>query len=904
MKKWSIGALGLAGAVAMTGAARWPIVEARAASASSGERAKVRARERAREVGGELKLLGSEGEVIALSPLKHTAIDAEVSGMVARVSVKQQFHNPSTSPVEAIYTFPLPHDAAVDAMRMTIGSRRIVGQIKKKDEARRIYTEAKKQGKKAGLLDQERPNIFTQSVANILPGEEITVEISYVQMLSYQDGSYEMSIPTVVGPRYTASGGYQAPLRRGAPSEPSSQGNSRERDADKITPPIVPAQVRAGHDISIRVSLDAGVPLGAVRSVLHPVTIQKSSPNRAVIQLQNQGELPNRDFILRFQTGGRALQTGLLAHAAPDGRGGWFSLILQPPQAPPPSEVAPKEMVFVIDQTGSQQGWPIAKAKQVMRYALRRLSPRDTFQLLGFNTEVYPCFPAPVQATPANVERALKYLQPIQGAGGTDIMKALAFALKIPSDPARPRIISYLTDGFVSNDMQVVDFIQKHRGAARLYPFGVGNSVNRFLIDAMAREGRGQAEYVTLDMSREESERQWDSEADDPALEARNQRRERARIEAREDAQSVAARFYKRIAQPVLLDVAVDWGGLKVEQAYPSAIPDVFAAQPIVIKGRYMAPGEGDVTIRGRFKGRPWQQKIHVVLPASNGAQGNSSLPSLWARARIDALQGSDWLGAQDGSPNPAIRDAIVQTALDYRLMSQWTSFVAVEQAVSNPGGQQETRDVPVEMPDSVSHEGIFGGEAPSGAPASATASATSGRYRVAQSSQFASRAGDPLISVEAPMDSKSVIAILPGGEIKKLQWNAKSGLWEARFDIPIYALAGEYKIRVLMVLPNGRRHSLGLSYRVDTQAPSGQGRLELASDKTLRLRMEAGDDTDRVEAILPWGERVDLAQGQSSAFEAKAQVPEAWGAKAGVVTYILTDRAHNRTRVLVDMAR
>jgi Ca-activated chloride channel family protein len=629
---------------------------------------------RAAPASGELTIVNALGATVGVCPLKNTRIKADVSGFVARVTVEQRFHNPSKEPIEALYTFPLPADAAVDGMTMAIGARRISGRIKKREEARQIYEAAKSAGQAAALLDQERPNIFTQAVANILPGEDVTVQITYNNTLAYDAGRYELSIPTVVGPRYTPSGGYSIPGKRGAPSTSAQLGTKAVvTDAEKITPPIAPPSTRAGHDISIEVNLDAGVPVGEISSVLHPIDVQKMAPSRARIKLRDAATRPNKDFILRFGVAGEHLKTGVIAYA-PSGGDGYFSLMLQPPSAPAASEIAPKEMVFVIDQTGSQSGWPIEKAKEAMRFCIARLRPNDTFQLIGFNTQIFPCFDKPVPATAENIARAQKFLEPIQGGGGTDILKSVEYALLLPDDPARARIVCYMTDGFVGNDAQILDYIGKNRGRARMFPFGIGNSVNRFLIDGMAREGRGVAEYVTL------------AEQGAPAAE----------------------KFHERTRDPLLLDVAVDWNGLAVRDVFPRHIPDVFSAAPIILKGRYSKAGEGDIILSGILRGKPWQRKIHVVLPAVQ-KDGGEAMPAVWAREKMADLEAQDWMATQGQSTKDGVREQMTALALEYRLMSPFTSFVAVEERVVNVGGQQRTLDVPVEMPDGVSYEGIFG---------------------------------------------------------------------------------------------------------------------------------------------------------------------------------------------------
>jgi len=627
---------------------------------------------------GSLEILNKDGKPVGFCPLKHTDVQADIAGYVARVTVTQQFANPSKQPVEAIYTFPLPDDAAVDDMTMVIGKRVIKGSIMRREDARVVYDEARARGQAAALLDQERPNIFAQSVANIMPGSDVKITISYVNMLKYEEGRYEFTFPMVVGPRFTPSGGYTQPGKRGDPSkdkviyeDPGS--TSVVTDADRITPPITPQGTRAGHDISLTVNLDAALPLREVKSALHKVRVQAVGPSRAVVKLEDQKTIPNKDFVLRYTAAGSEMAEGILTYVRPGAQGGYFTLVMQPPAAPPQDMVSPKEMVFVIDQTGSQSGWPIKKAKETMSHCLKNLNPKDTFQLIGFNTQVFPCFQSPVPATKANIEKALQWLEPIEGRGGTDILKSVDYALQIPRDPRRLRIICYMTDGYVGNDMQIIEYIGKHRGDARMFPFGIGNSVNRFLIEGMAREGGGAADFVFLDA---------------PGTDH-------------------AAKFYRRIASPLLLDVEVDWGGLPVEEVYPRHIPDVFSSGPVILKGKYTEAAEGSITVRGTLRGQPWSRKIKVTLPPVD--QQGAAIATLWAREKIEDLQRQDWVGAQTGNPKLDIKDAVVRVALEHRLMSQYTSFVAVEQRVVNVGGKQRTVDVPVEMPEGVSYEGIFG---------------------------------------------------------------------------------------------------------------------------------------------------------------------------------------------------
>ena len=438
---------------------------------------------------GALHIIDKGGAPAGICPLKHTDVNAEISGFLSRVTVTQQFENPADEPIEAIYTFPLPSEAAVDRMTMHIGDRVVNGTIKKREEARAIYDAARSAGKVASLLDQERPNVFTQSVANIMPGERVEIEISYVETLAYEDGSYRFVFPMVVGPRYIP----------GAPTGKTGGGWSPDTtqvpDASRITPPVTPPGTRAGHDISLAVTLDAGVPVQDIRSTLHDVDIQRTNERSAIVRLKDQAEIPNRDFILTYDVASGRIEDALLTHR--DERGGFFTLILQPPDRVAVEDVAPRELVFVLDTSGSMSGFPIEKAKETMDLAFAALRPQDTFNLITFAGDTSVLFPRPVSATAANLAQAQNFLRSRSGGGGTEMMKAIQTALEPSDQQDHIRIVCFMTDGYVGNEMAILGEIQKHANA-RVFSFGIGDSTNRFLLDKMAEEGRGEVEYVTL----------------------------------------------------------------------------------------------------------------------------------------------------------------------------------------------------------------------------------------------------------------------------------------------------------------------------------------------------------------------------------------------------------------------
>lgn len=604
---------------------------------------------------GALTVVDSSGNAKAMCPLKHTDVKAEISGFISRVVVTQQFENPFKEKIEAVYTFPLPQNAAVDDMTMIVGERTIRGKILPREEAQAVYDAAKSSGKMASLLDQERPNIFTQSVANILPGNQIKITISYVETLSYVNGAYEFVYPMVVGPRYVPG----APTGRmqGSGFAPDTD---RVPDASRITPNSPPAATRSGHDISLDVTLDAGLILDDVNSKTHNVDIQRTDSHSARLRLREGSTIPNKDFVLRYDVAGRTIQDALLTHRSE--KGGYFTLILQPPDRVTVEDVRPKELVFVLDTSGSMQGFPIEKAKETMKLALDSLYPSDTFNLITFAGDTRILFPKPVPATRANLNKAQAFLNSRSGSGGTEMMTAIKAALQESDDQSHIRIVCFMTDGYVGNDMEIISEVQKHSNA-RVFSFGIGSSVNRFLLDKMAEAGRGEVEYVSLD----------------------------------DDGSAAARRFHERVRNPLLTDISIDWSGLPVADVYPQRVPDLFSAKPLVLTGRFTSAGRGTIRLKGKMGGSDFVREIPVELPETMAL--HDVLAPLWARARVDNLMNEDFAGAQSGNMRADLKDTITQIGIEYRLMTQFTSFVAVEEMIVTDGGQPRRIDVPIEVP-------------------------------------------------------------------------------------------------------------------------------------------------------------------------------------------------------------
>ncbi len=510
-------------------------------------------------------------------PLKHTAVRGEISGPLARVTVTQEFQNPSTNKIEAVYIFPLPQMGAVDDMTIETNGRKIRALIKPRDEARRVYEDARNRGHVAALLEQNRPNIFQQSVANIEPGATVKVTISYVETVKYDTGVYEWSFPMTVGPRYM----------------PAHMENVQ------LNPKYARPEVRAGHDLSLELKIDAAVSMDEPKSTSHDIAVTRLSSSRTNVVLKAEKTIPNKDFALRYNVAGDSVKDAVLTHH--DARGGFFSLILQPPARVTHEDVMPKELVFVIDTSGSMSGFPIEKAKETMKLAIDGLYPRDTFNLITFAGDTHVLFPAPVPATPANIARAQEFLAGRTGGGGTEMMKAIRAALAPSANRDAVRIVCFMTDGYVGNDMEIISEIRRNSGA-RIFSFGIGSSVNRFLLDKMADEGRGEVEYVALT----------------------------------DDGSAAARRFHERVRNPLLTDVAVDFGRLSASDVYPSRIPDLFSAKPVVIHGRFNAADSGVIRLTGKMSGKPFSREIRVNFPANEPA--HDTLATLWARSKVEAL--------------------------------------------------------------------------------------------------------------------------------------------------------------------------------------------------------------------------------------------------------------------------
>ncbi|OYQ64109.1 trypsin [Pseudanabaena sp. SR411] len=591
--------------------------------------------------------------------LTNTDVKGQISGNISRVEVTQTFQNPYDKPLEAIYVFPLPDQAAVDDMEIKIGDRVIKGEIKKREEAKEIYDRARKEGRTAGLLEQERDNIFTQSLANIKPGEQIKVTIRYTESLKFEQGDYEFVFPMVVGPRYIP----------GQAIDP--KGNTIQvPDASRINPPVLRPETRSGNDITVSLQIDAGVPIRNLYSTSHRIDVQNNGET-IQLKLATGDNIPNKDLIVRYKVSGDRTEPTILTTNTD--QGSHFATYLIPAIAYRSDQIVPKDVVFLMDTSGSQSGDPIIKSRELMRRFINGLNPNDTFTIIDFSNTTRQLSSYPLQNNATNRQKAMNYIDQVNANGGTELMNGINAVTKFPTaSDGRIRSVVLITDGYIGNDNEVIAAVQKNlKPGNRLYSFGVGSSVNRYLLERVAEMGRGTVRVVRQD----------------------------------EPTQEVAEKFFRQINNPVLTNIQVKWeGDGAAPEIYPSNAPDLFAEQPLVLFGKKGDRANGKLKITGiAAGGERYEQTLDVNF---DGVNSNLGIAQLWGRARI-----KDLMNQMFGGEVKSLVDAVTQTALNYRLLSQYTAFVAVSDEVRvNPDGSKMTVQVPVEMPQGVDF-GMTSGE-------------------------------------------------------------------------------------------------------------------------------------------------------------------------------------------------
>jgi len=590
---------------------------------------------------------GASGGQEAL-PLQSTKAKVDIAGVIARVTVTQVYRNRGKRPIEAVYVFPGSTRAAVHGMRMKIGERTVVAKIEERARARAAYDRARHAGQRASLLEQQRPNVFTMHVANIMPGDVIKVELLYTELLVPEDGVYSFVYPAVVGPRNPMG------------ADPKTVG--------WVANPYLKAGRTAPYGFDVKVHLESPIGLKEVSSPSHPVAVVYRSRRVADVSLKHPGG-GNRDYVLRYRLAGDHIETGAMVYR--DGKEQFFLAMVEPPKRVRTAEIPPREYIFVLDVSGSMYGFPLQTAKALMRDLLGKLRPTDLFNVVLFAGRAGTLNARSLPATPENVASALGRINRIRGGGGTNLMDALrtSYGLPRPEGRAISRSVVVITDGYVAVEAQAFRFIQKRLNKANLFAFGIGSSVNRALIEGMARAGVG-APFVVLDASKA------------PAL---------------------AKKFRDYVSSPVLTNIEVRTTGLAFQDVVPKKVPDLMSQRPLVLFGKLKGSGRGTLTIsgvtgRGRFKRT-------LTVDLSQARASHRPLRALWARKWAEMLM--DQYACLGGDPE--IQKAVTDLGLRYSLLTRFTSFVAIDSQVVNRSGKARAVRQPLPLPAGVSNYAVSG---------------------------------------------------------------------------------------------------------------------------------------------------------------------------------------------------
>ena len=585
-------------------------------------------------------------------PLKSTQVDVRISGVIADVTVTQHYKNEGQRAIEANYVFPGSTRAAVYGMTVRLADRLITANIREKQQARRDYDKAKKEGKTAALLEQQLPNVFQMNVANILPGDEVKVALRYTELLVPQSGNYQFVFPTMVGPRYNS---------------PSS---SQARSA-WVGQPYLPAGEASATAFDIKVALSTPIGLKEVRSTTHRINVKMNDQNHAAMSLQASAQSENnRDFILDYRLAGEQIESGVMLFQGPPGQGGasgenFFLAMIEPPKQIAAQAINPRDYIFVVDISGSMHGFPLDTAKTLLRELIGKLRPSDTFNVLLFSGSNRLLSPQSVPATQANIEQAIRTIDAEGGGGSTELMPALQRVYAEPKAADVSRTVVVVTDGFVTVEREAFELVRRNLSQANLFSFGIGSSVNRHLMEGLARAGMGEPFIIT-----------------EPS-----------------QAAAQAAQFRKMIDSPVLTSVKARFEGLDVYDVEPAQLPDVLGERPVVLFGKWRgAPSaKAQAVIEGQSASGPYR---HAVPIAAQPGQNTAALRYLWARHRIAALSDQEALEGQGD-----YRQRITDLGLKYSLLTQYTSFLAVDEVVRNTQPQDATTvNQPSPMPQGVSN--------------------------------------------------------------------------------------------------------------------------------------------------------------------------------------------------------
>jgi Ca-activated chloride channel family protein len=577
-------------------------------------------------------------------PLKSTFAEVNISGVIAEVRVKQTYCNEGTSVLEAIYVFPASTKAAVHHMQMILGNRIIVAKIEEKQKAKQDYEEAKEQGKTATLLEQDRPNVFKMNVANILPGDTIVIEMHYTELITPNEGIYEFVYPTVVGPRYCS---------------PSEDGE------DWIETPYLHEGEKPPYTFEIKVNINAGLPVRQLDCTSHPAAVLSYSGenNAACVLDSSASDGGNKDFILDYCLSGNEPESGLLLYQGDDEN--FFLAMIQPQRNPMDYEIPPREYIFIMDVSGSMYGFPITVSKTLLVDLISQLRPYDQFNVLFFAGGSQLLSEKSLPANGENIQKAIDMIEQMQGGGGTELLPALERALKLKCPENMSRTFIIATDGYVSVEKEAFDLIRNNLSNANFFPFGIGSSVNRYIIEGMAHVGMSEPFIVT-----------------DP-----------------DEANQQAEKFRQYVQRPVLTNVSADFNDFKAYDIEPLTIPDVLAERPVILFGKWKGNPSGSIQFTGQSGDSPYTKILNVsdYAPSDN----NAALKYLWARYRIQLLD--DYGSVRNYGDDSTLIKEIIQLGINYNLLTSYTSFIAIDSLVRRDSGDIVTVKQPLPLPDGVS---------------------------------------------------------------------------------------------------------------------------------------------------------------------------------------------------------
>lgn len=584
-------------------------------------------------------------------PLLGTRVNVNVAGVIADVTVRQTYKNDGQRPIHAKYIFPASTRAAVHGLTMTVGNEMIRAKIKEREQARRDFDVARKAGKNAALLEEQRPNVFTMDVANIVPGQTIDVELSYSELLIPTSGVYEFVYPTVVGPRYS--------------TVPEAGAPSTER---WLKSPHTPEGEPPRYTLALQGVVTAGMPVHDLVSPSHTIDARWQDASKVAFTLDpNEAQGGNRDFVLRFRLEGDRIQSGLMLYRGTEEQ--FFLTMVQPPRRVSLDEIPPREYVFVVDVSGSMHGFPLNTTKALLRDLIGHLRPDDTFNVLLFSGGSRLLSAASLTATPEHIEQALAIIDLERGGGGTELLAAVKRAMALPEDDdARSRSILVITDGYIGAEREVFTFIRENLGRANVFAFGIGSGVNRHLIEGIARAGMGEP-FVALNP---------------------------------EEARDCAGRFREYVQYPLLTDVRIAFEGIEAYDVEPKSIPDVMADRPIVVFGKWRGEPRGQVVVTGTTGSGTFRQSFDAAAVGPDPS--STALRYLWARARI-----ADLSNFGDSQEDDEVRKQLVSLGLTYNLLTRHTSFIAVREVIQNPLAHGQDVVQPLPLPAGVSNSAIGG---------------------------------------------------------------------------------------------------------------------------------------------------------------------------------------------------